>query len=54
MPRILAAGPVTDWLPGFDPEAAEPNPATGWVDLFIPGSQEACERRLERVGIRPG
>ncbi len=43
MARILAAGPVTDWLPGFDPEAAEPTQATGWVDLFTPASPEALQ-----------
>lgn len=43
MARILAAGPVTDWLPGFDPEAAEPTQASGWVDLFTPASPEALQ-----------
>ena len=43
MARILAAGPVTDWLPGFDPEAAEPTQSTGWVDLFTPASSEALQ-----------
>ena len=40
MARTSAARPVTDWLPGFDPDANESTDPSGWTDLFNPASAE--------------
>lgn len=46
MARTCAARPLTDWLPGFDPEAIDPAPTPSYVDLFNPAPKD-CAPSLE-------